>query len=422
MQTITLRPLKPENCVTVPGSKSFTHRMLIAAALAAGSSRLDNPLHSEDTALTARALGQLGAGIETEAEGSFVVSGTGGKLKSCHQPLYLGNSGTSMRLLTAVAALGRGPYRLTGTERMGSRPIADLVDGLLQIGVPVETLEQNGCPPLIVTGDRVRGGKLSLNCSLSSQYLSALLLIAPYTVEGLEITITEGPVSRPYIDMTVATMEMFGVPVERDRYRRFRVKGGQCYRPGRYRVASDASQAGYFWAAAAITATSITVTDTTRDSLQGDSRFIELLEQMGCRVTAGAKGITVSGGALSAITADMADMPDMVPTLAVVAAFARGTTTIRNVAHLKAKESDRIAAVVHELNRMGVSARAAADGMTITGGRPAGAVIETYDDHRIAMSFSLAGLKVPGVVIRDPACVKKSFPDYWDVFETLFAP
>lgn len=422
MQTITPRPLKPENSVTVPGSKSFTHRMLIAAALASGTSRLANPLHSEDTTLTAKALGQLGAGIDTDADGAFVVTGTGGELKACRQPLYLGNSGTSMRLLTAVAAIGNGPYRLTGTERMGSRPIADLVDGLLQIGVPVETVNQNGCPPLTVTGGRVRGGKLSLNCSLSSQYLSALLLIAPYSVQGLDITITEGPVSRPYIDMTVATMEMFGVPVARDGYRRFSVGGGQCYRPGRYRVETDASQAGYFWAAAALTGTTITVKGTARGSLQGDSRFIDLLEAMGCRVATGTEGITVSGGALSAITADMGDMPDMVPTLAVVAAFARGKTTIRNVAHLKAKESDRIAAVVRELNRMGVSATASSDGMTITGGRPTGAVIETYDDHRIAMSFSLAGLKVPGVVIRDPGCVKKSFPGYWEVFETLFAP
>ncbi|MGB8719679.1 MAG: 3-phosphoshikimate 1-carboxyvinyltransferase [Desulfobacterales bacterium] len=422
MQTITPRPLKPENCVAVPGSKSFTHRMLIAAALAAGGSRLENPLHSEDTTLTARALGQLGAAIATEADGTFVVTGTGGRLSACREPLYLGNSGTSMRLLTAVAALGRGSYRLTGTERMGSRPIAELVHGLVQIGVPVQTLEKNGCPPLTVTGGSVRGGKLSLDCRLSSQYLSALLLIAPYTVEGLDIAITAGPVSRPYIDMTVATMETFGVAVKRDGYQHFRVDGGQLYRAGCYRVEADASQAGYFWAAAALTGTTITVRGTARSSLQGDSRFIELLAAMGCRVAAGADGITVSGGPLCAISADMGDMPDMVPTLAVVAAFARGTTTIRNVAHLKAKESDRIAAVVRELNRMGVSAQARADGMTVTGGQPAGAVIDTYDDHRIAMSFALAGLKTPGVVIRDPGCVKKSFPNYWRVFETLFAP
>jgi 3-phosphoshikimate 1-carboxyvinyltransferase len=421
MLTISPRPLKPEHRVSVPGSKSFTHRMLITAALADGASRLENPLHSEDTTLTARALGQLGARIETGSDGAFAVNGTGGRLQACSDPLYLGNSGTSMRLLTAVAALGRGEYRLTGSERMGSRPIAQLIDGLTQIGVPVHSLANTGCPPLSVTGGHLRGGQLSLDCSLSSQYLSALLLIAPYTAEGLDITVSAGPVSRPYIDMTVAVMEDFGVGMAREGYRRFRVAGGRRYRAGRYRVEADASQAGYFWAAAAISGTTVTVRGTAGGSLQGDSRFIELLEAMGCRVAAGAEGITVSGGPLQAITADMGDMPDMVPTLAVVAAFARGTTTIENVAHLKAKESDRIAAVVSELNRMGVSARAGADGLTVTGGQPAGAVIETYDDHRIAMSFALAGLKVPGVVIRDPDCVKKSFPNYWQVFETLFA-
>jgi 3-phosphoshikimate 1-carboxyvinyltransferase len=363
----------------------------------------------------------LGARIETGSDGAFAVTGTGGRLQACSDPLYLGNSGTSMRLLTAVAALGRGEYRLTGSERMGSRPIAQLIDGLTQIGVPVHSLANTGCPPLAVTGGRVRGGQLTLDCSLSSQYLSALLLIAPYTAEGLDITVSAGPVSRPYIDMTVAVMEDFGVGVAREGYRRFRVAGGRRYRAGRYEVEADASQAGYFWAAAAITGTTITVRGTAGGSLQGDSRLIELLAAMGCRVAAAAEGITVSGGPLRAITADMRDMPDMVPTLAVVAAFARGTTTVRNVAHLKAKESDRIAAVVSELNRMGVSARAAADGLTVTGGQPTGAVIETYDDHRIAMSFALAGLKVPGVVIRDPDCVKKSFPNYWQVFETLFA-
>ena len=421
MLTITPRPLKPEHCVSVPGSKSFTHRTLIAAALADGTSRLENPLHSEDTTLTANALGQLGAVITTTADDTFLVAGTGGRLKACGDPLYLGNSGTSMRLLTAVAALGRGEYRLTGSERMGSRPIAQLINGLTQIGVPVHSLANNGCPPLAVSGGRVRGGKLSLDCSLSSQYLSALLLIAPYTVEGLDITISAGPVSRPYIDMTVATMESFGVGLAREGYRRFRVAGGRHYQAGRYRVEADASQAGYFWAAAAITGTTVTVRGTAGGSLQGDSRFIELLAAMGCRVTTAVEGITVSGGPLRAITADMGDMPDLVPTLAVVAAFARGTTTIRNVAHLKAKESDRITAVVSELNRMGVSAWAGDDGLTVTGGQPAGAVIETYDDHRIAMSFALAGLKVPGVVIRDPDCVKKSFPNYWQVFESLFA-
>ncbi|MBU0699530.1 MAG: 3-phosphoshikimate 1-carboxyvinyltransferase, partial [Proteobacteria bacterium] len=405
--------------VTVPGSKSYTHRILIASALSDGICTIHNGLKSEDTILTLKALRQMGVQIDTDDD-RFVVHGTNGTIKPCNDPVYLGNSGTSMRLLTAVAALGKGNCILTGTKRMQERPIQDLIDGLQQIGVSARTFNENGCPPVEIKGGDIVGGSIALRCKISSQYLSALLLIAPYTKKGIEINVIEGPVSRPYVDMTVEVMEKLGVGIRRDGYERFWVQGGQTYRAGSYTVEPDCSQAGYFWAAAAITGAGIKVKGTNKNSRQGDVRFVEILESMGCNISHEKDGIKVSGKDLAAVTADMADMPDMVPTLAVVAAFAKGTTVIKNVAHLKAKESDRLGSVVKELSKMGIKAGCSDTGMIITGGNPCGAEIDTYEDHRIAMSFALAGLRVPGIFIRDERCVEKSFPNFWEVFESLY--
>jgi len=360
-------------------------------------------------------------GVEIDIEDdSFIVYGTKGGLKPCVDPVYLGNSGTSIRLLTAVAVLGKGAYTLTGTKRMQERPIQDLIDGLRQLGVRARAVNNNGCPPVEIKGGDIEGGSVALKCKISSQFLSALLLIAPYTKNGIEINVIAGPVSRPYVDMTVEVMERLGIVIQRDEYDRFWVQGGQTYRAGSYVVEPDCSQAGYFWAAAAITGAGIKVRGTTRNSRQGDVRFVEVLEAMGCKISHEKDGISVGGGDLAAVTVDMADMPDMVPTLAVVAAFAKGTTVIENVAHLKAKESDRLGSVVQELSKMGVEASCSDTGMIITGGNPGGAEIDTYSDHRIAMSFALAGLKVPGVFIKDERCVEKSFPNFWSVFQKLY--
>lgn len=415
-----IKPQKIRNCdVTVPGSKSYTHRILIAAALSDGMCTIHNGLKSEDTFLTLNALKQMGTPIDMR-KNRFVVHGTQGKLNPCVDPVYLGNSGTSMRLLTAVAAIGQGVYTLTGTQRMGERPIQDLLDGLVQMGVETHAIRNNGCPPVSVKGNEVPGGSIELKCGVSSQFLSALLLIGPYTQNGVEIKVTQGPVSKPYVDMTVDVMEALGVEVERNGYDYFKVSGKRIYRAGTYEVEPDCSQAGYFWAAAAICGARIKVKGTSKKSRQGDVRFTELLENMGCDVACDGDGISVSGGSLSAITADMAHMPDMVPTLAVVAAFAKGTTVIQNVGHLKAKESDRLGSVVTELSKIGIEASCSETGMKIKGGQPKGAEIDTYGDHRLAMSFALAGLKVPGIAIRDERCVEKSFPNFWKVFEGLY--
>lgn len=408
--------------VQVPGSKSYTHRALIAAALADGSSRIDGALFSQDTRLTAAALQSMGAVIETiEPDRRFLVEGTAGRLQPCSGKIYLGNSGTSMRLLAAIAALGGKPYTLDGSERMRQRPMAEMLEALRSLGVKAEALNSDGCPPVIIDGRGCKGGPVKIDCGISSQYLSGLLLMAPLTEQGLRIEVIKGPVSRPYIDLTLAVMRRFGIDVEAEDYQFFTVAGGQLYRAGNYLIEPDCSQAGYFWAAAAIAKAAVKVKGIRADSAQGDLGFIRVLERMGCRLRFDDDGISVIGGApLQAVEVDMGDMPDLVPTLAVTAAFAQGRTLITNVAHLRAKESDRLAAVAAELTKMGIVVECGPDSIAITGGAAHGASIATYDDHRIAMSFSLAGLRVPGLVIEDENCVAKSFPDYWEVFNRLY--
>ncbi|MBT8358151.1 MAG: 3-phosphoshikimate 1-carboxyvinyltransferase [Desulfobacterales bacterium] len=409
-----------KNCeISVPGSKSYTHRFLVASALSDGVCFIDNALKSEDTMITINALRQMGVRIE-EDDNRYIVHGGNGKFKQTAKSVYVGNSGTSMRFMTALASLGQGRYVFTGTERMQQRPIQDLLDALTQMKVSAYSLSHNGCPPVSIKGGDLQGGKISMNCETSSQFLSAILLAAPFTQQGLEITVTNGPVSRPYIDMTVDVMEKFGIDIFRDGYNYFKVEKGQKYRPGPFSVEPDCSQAGYFWGAAAITGACIKVKGITKSSLQGDVLLTRLLERMGCKILHEKDGISVTGGSLSGIEADMSDMPDMVPTLAVVSAFARGTTIINSVNHLKTKESDRLNAVVNELSKMGIESNISKTGLAIKGGKPHGAKISTYKDHRIAMSFAIAGLKIPGIFIKDEKCVEKSYPKYWNDFNKIY--
>ncbi len=419
MKKIRTVSVKKSVSVRVPGSKSFTHRILIASALSDGVCRIENPLRSEDTLLTASGLRQMGIDI-TDNGSHMVVHGNGGVLKTAAGEIFLGNSGTSVRLLTGICAIGSGRYVITGTERMGERPIQDLLDGLQQLGIRATSVKKNGCPPVEIFGKTVEGGTVCLDCHISSQYLSSILLMAPFSVKGLEIKVVKGPVSRPYVDMTLEVMGRLGVTAHREGYEKFFVPGGQVYRSGAYAVEPDCSQAGYFWASAAVNGTSVKVDGVDFGTTQGDVRFAQVLEEMGCLVKEDDGGITVTGSTLSGIDVDMSDMPDMVPTLAVVAAFARGTTVIRNVGHLKAKESDRLGSVVKELSKMGIEAVCNDDGMTVAGGKAHAAAIDTYNDHRMAMSFAVAGLRVPGIQIRDESCVSKSFPNFWEVFESMY--
>jgi 3-phosphoshikimate 1-carboxyvinyltransferase len=418
---IEIKPHRFGHCrIRVPGSKSYTHRTLIAAALADGVCTVRNPLRSQDTLLTLAALGKMGAMVD-DRETTLEIQGLNGRFNPCDEEIYLANSGTSMRLLAGVAALGEGVYTLTGTPRMYHRPIGHLIEALNALGIAARALEKNGCPPIAIPGGQPIGRETTINCSVSSQFLSALLLMAPCTPDGLTISVSHGPVSRPYVDMTVNILARFGIEVQREGYTRFSVPGRQRYCPGDYTVEPDASQAGYFWGAAAITGGTATVDGVTDASSQGDVGLAKVFEKMGCQVTRAADGITVTGRALRGVTVDMADMPDMVPTLAVVAAFAEGDTVIKNVSHLKAKESDRLASTCAELKKMGIQARADKDRLVVTGGKPHGADIQTYDDHRIAMSFAMAGLVAPGMKILEPDCVEKSFPNFWEVWQSIYS-
>jgi 3-phosphoshikimate 1-carboxyvinyltransferase len=419
MKSIETNPVRADITIKVPGSKSYTHRTLIAAALSDGQCRVIDPLRSQDTLLTLAALQQMGIRIDDRKD-RFIVHGGGGRFSPVADPIDFHNSGTSMRLFGGLAVLGEGAYTLTGTRRMCERPMQALLDSLTGMGVPARSRNGNGCPPVIIEGGYRQGGETAIDCSISSQYLSALLLIAPCLEQGLTIAVSHGPVSKPYIDMTIDIMTAFGVRLQREDYTRFTVPGGQTYRAGDYPVEPDGSNAGYFWAAAAISGSRVKVSNVSAGSRQGDVGLAEIFGQMGCTVDPAPDGIAVTGGRLRAVEVDMGHMPDVVPTLAVVAAFAQGTTKIHNVRHLRAKECDRLAAVSNELSKMGIETRVHENDLEIVGGASHGAEIETYDDHRIAMSFAVAGLRVPGVKIMDPGCVEKSFPTYWEVFDRLY--
>jgi 3-phosphoshikimate 1-carboxyvinyltransferase len=404
--------------ISLPGSKSFSHRALIVAGLAAGRSTLKNLLRADDTVYTAQALRQLGSEIAWDGD-LCRVDGVAGRLSVPDAPIYLGDSGTSMRFLSAVAALGQGRYVLTGSARLCQRPIQDLLDALARLGVAATSEHHNDCPPVIVQARGLAGGPTTVSGAVSSQFLSALLLISPYAARDVEIEVKGELVSRPYVDITLNVMEDFGIAYYRQGYQYFTVPAGQRYQARDYEVEGDASSASYFLGAAAVTGGRITLTNLNPQSCQGDSSFIKVLEQMGCLVESSPVGVVLQGRPLLALRINMAHMPDLVPTLAVVAAFAQGKTVITGVAHLRHKESDRLRAVATELAKLGIAVQETSDGLIIQGSKPHGALIETYNDHRIAMSFALAGLKTPGVSIADPECVAKSFPDFWEYFESL---
>ena len=407
--------------ISVPGSKSLTQRALIAAALADGRSHLIGPLESEDTEYSSGALAQMG--IAMEKGDDWLVEGRGGVIRSDGKPVFLGNNGTATRFLTSVVSLGRGRFIIDGDERMHVRPIDPLIDALRGWGVDISSMKGTGCPPLKIEAGGIEGGTTILPEGKSSQYLSSLLLVAPYAGKEAELRVEGEVLSKPYVAMTLAVMADFGIEVDAaPDFSRFTVPRG-CYRPREYEIEGDGSNASYFWAAAAVTGGAVTVENVPVPSLQGDVMLVPLLGRMGCNVVRSGKTITLHGSErLEGITVDMGDMPDVVPTLAVVAAFAHGTTEINNIAHLRIKECDRLSAVVTELGKLGVKTEEFEDRMVIhgDGGKNLrGADIETYEDHRMAMSMAVAGLRVPGVRIRGEECVAKSFPDFWERFALL---
>ena len=404
--------------VNIPGSKSVTHRYLIMAALAEGRSWLGNGLWCDDTRYTATALEKFGAQIRHSPEAIEVI-GTGGVLNCPSEPIYLENAGTSMRLLTAVACLGQGSSVLVGNERLQARPMEELLDALQPLGGVVESLQERGYPPVRIHGSGLKGGSTVVNASRSSQFVSAILLAAPYASQPVEIAV-QGLVSKPYVDVTLDGMSRFGARARWLDKKNLRVEAPGRYLAGSYDVEGDCSSASYFWAAAAITGGKVSTQNILHESRQGDLAFLDILCQMGCRAEWHDYGVTLYGGELRSLEVDMKDMPDMVPTLAVTAAFAQGTTVITNVGHLRIKESDRLRAIAEGLARMNVQVEEEEDRLTIRGGNPRGALIASHDDHRIAMSFAVAGLVAEKVRIDDEMCVNKSFPQFWETFEQLY--
>jgi len=419
---IEIQPLENIDVdLEVPGSKSLTQRAFIAASLAKGTSTLIGPLESEDTEYSSGALEQMGVVIERDKQ--WTITGNGGVISPSAEPIFLGNNGTATRFLTSVAGLGESSYLIDGDKRMYERPIDPLMSALQGWGVDIQSVHGTGCPPLQINAAGLAGGETVLPEGKSSQYLSSLLLVAPYAKKPATLKVEGEVFSKPYVAMTLAVMADFGISVDcTEDYSSFTIPQG-CYKAREYRVEGDASNASYFYAAAAITGGRVAVTNVPVPSLQGDSMLVPLLGRMGCEITKQDTGISLKGPkSLNGITVDMADMPDVVPTLAVVAAFAEGTTVINNIEHLRIKECDRLTAVVTELGKLGVNIEEHQSSMVIhgEGGRGLyGAEIETYEDHRMAMSLAVAGLRVPGVRITGEKCVGKSFPDFWDRFALL---
>ncbi len=416
MDAVLIEPRKDlDATVSIPGSKSCTARALAMAGLAHGRTRLLGPADCDDSDYMIGGLRALGVSVEKTPE-EVTVESAG--LRPPTAPLFLGNSGTAIRFLAAACATLDGEATLDGTARMRERPIADLVEALRLWGVAADA--PTGCPPVLIRSTGDFGGETRVKGSASSQYLSGLLMVAPYAARDAEIRIDGELVSKPYVDLTLAMMAERGVEAENRDYRSFRAAAGQRYRPGTYAIEADASGASYFLAAAAVAGGRVRVDRLSSRSQQGDARFAYVLEQMGCRVEEGPDGIAVSSnGALRGIDVDLNAMPDMAQTLAVVAAFAEGPTRIRNVANLRIKETDRIAATAAELRKLGAEVEETDDGFVIRPRPLHGADIDTYDDHRMAMSFAVAGLRVPGVRIKDPGCVSKTFPDFFDRFARL---
>lgn len=426
MEQLILSPVTQVNGqVNLPGSKSVSNRALLLAALAEGQTHLTNLLDSDDIRHMLTALKQLGVNYRlSDDKTQCWVEGLGQTFVS-HRPqtLYLGNAGTAMRPLCAVLAASHGEFTLTGEPRMSERPIGDLVDALQQAGAKIDYLQAPGFPPLTTTGSVLHGGQLTIDGSVSSQFLTALLMAAPLFAGDSEIIIKGDLVSKPYIDITLHAMAQFGVQVDNHQYQRFNVAGGQRYlSPGHFLVEGDASSASYFLAAAAIKGGQVRVTGVGKDSIQGDKAFADVLAKMGAKVTWGRDFIEVSRGQLQGIDIDLNHIPDAAMTIATTALFAKGPTRIRNVHNWRVKETDRLAAMACELRKVGAQVEEGEDYIYIV--PPAAlqyAEIDTYNDHRMAMCFSLVALGDTKVCINDPGCTAKTFPGYFASLAQLTA-
>ncbi|MFZ8894585.1 MAG: 3-phosphoshikimate 1-carboxyvinyltransferase [bacterium] len=410
--------------ITLPGSKSLSNRVLLLAMLSEGETFIENLLDSDDVRRMIDALAKLKIPYEEDRPSKKIrVKGEGGRIPVDKAELFLGNAGTAIRPLTAALTLGHGRFVLDGIERMRERPIQDLLDGLNQLGAQVRSIDNTGCPPVEIIANGLPGGVTKLSGAISSQYLSAILLTSPYAQTPVEIRIKDHLVSIPYVEMTIRLMNRFGVNVDvSEDFKSFHINAPQSYKsPKTYFVEGDASSASYFLAGAAITGGTVTVIGCGTDSLQGDAQFAKIMEMMGAEVQWEANQITVRGsGNLKGIDVDMNEMPDAAMTLAVAALFAKGTTAIRNIYNWRLKETERLKAVSSELKKLGATVEEGEDYIIIEPPEKLlSAEIATYDDHRMAMAFSLAACGEVPITILDPSCVSKTFPDYFDQLSKL---
>ncbi|KHT44818.1 3-phosphoshikimate 1-carboxyvinyltransferase [Vibrio sinaloensis] len=426
MESLTLQPInKVSGQVNLPGSKSVSNRALLLAALAKGKTRLTNLLDSDDIRHMLNALTQLGVHYQLSEDKTVCeVEGLGQPFQSAQAlELFLGNAGTAMRPLAAALCLGQGEYVLTGEPRMKERPIGHLVDALRQAGAEVEYLENENFPPLKIHGTGLKGGTVEIDGSISSQFLTAFLMSAPLAQDDVTIKIVGDLVSKPYIDITLHIMAQFGVNVENNNYQEFVIRKGQSYvAPGDFLVEGDASSASYFLAAAAIKGGEIKVTGIGKNSIQGDIQFADALEKMGAQIEWGDDYVISRVGELKAVDMDFNHIPDAAMTIATTALFAKGTTAIRNVYNWRVKETDRLAAMATELRKVGAEVEEGEDYIIVNPpAKLTHAAIDTYDDHRMAMCFSLVALSDTPVTINDPKCTSKTFPDYFDKLAGLSA-
>lgn len=400
--------------IKIPGSKSYTNRAFLIAALAKGKSTIKNPLLSDDTKYMIAALKKLGIKI-TKKDGNYKIYGNQGGFshKKRQITLYLGNAGTAVRFLTAAATLADFPIRITGNKRMQERPIQDLVNGLRKLGAEVNC--KKGCPPVTIKS-KLRGGTCKIKGNKSSQYFSALLMIAPYASKNVTIKVIGNLTSKPYINQTIETMKNFGVNVRNKNYKEFKIKANQTYKSCTYEIEPDASSATYFGAIAALTQSEITIENLNPKSTQADIGFFDVLKKIGCKIEKN-KGITVKGPKklkpLGKI--NLSNMPDGAMTVAILCAFAKGKSHLTDLQNLRIKETDRLKALTTELKKIGCQVKETKDGLIINGNpdKLHGAIIETYNDHRIAMCFATAGTKIPGIKIKNPKCVNKTYPGFF---------
>jgi len=401
--------------VSAPPSKSYTHRAVILASLAKGESVIENPLLSDDTGYTIDACRTLGAEITLKGD-SLMVTGTDGRIRvTDKQKIFAGNSGSTIRMIAPLAALAQAKVILDGDSRLRQRPMGDLLSALQGLGVRARSLKNNGYPPIEIEGGNFNKNEITLSGGVSSQPISALLMAAPYTKEGLTIKVDGGLRSRPYIDITLDIMRAFGVEAVNKEYKEFLVKGSKRYKARRYQIEGDYSSAAYFLAVGAVGGGPVTVTNLKNNSVQGDKHLLNILSEMGGSVDYQKEGVMVARrDELKGVTIDLGDYPDLVPTIAVVAAYANGKTQITNIAHLRFKESDRINDTAAELTKMGIKVDVSDNSMTIYGGKPKGAEIDAHNDHRLAMSLAVAALFAEGQsTINGAEAVTKSYPKFF---------